>query len=82
MSFDIGHLKFIDSFQFMPSSFDTQLAIDVAIAAACAVDTGLFASEVLSQLPNPTFALVRLVKFESDLLNLLLNLMLFVLLLI
>ena len=39
------------------------MAIDVAIAAACAVDTGLLASEVLSQLPNPTFALVRLVKF-------------------
>ena len=42
---------------------DTKFAIAVAIAVACAVETGLFSSEVLSQLPNPTFALVRLVKF-------------------
>ena len=41
---------------------DTKFAIAVAIAVACAVETGLFTSEVLSQLPNPTFALVRLVK--------------------
>ena len=41
---------------------DTKFAIAVDIADACAVDTGLFTSEVLSQLPNPTVVLVRVVK--------------------